>query len=195
MPSSPYSTPIRLGNLLDAMNQETPTSPVRTSPGPTSSSPSSIGPRRLFPPDDEQGLSLPAASQNAKAAVQRYALSKHMHPDQTTEALSRLQDSPSVQHAKLYIDIEFFENKVNLIVAAQPVFETNIVKYAVATLLSPKLVAYKGSSLVNTIMDIILKHRFDLPVGIENNPADLETLKRTIQEALMMNGEKVGDRD
>ncbi|KAJ6537594.1 hypothetical protein B0H10DRAFT_2245995 [Mycena sp. CBHHK59/15] len=42
---------------------------------------------------------------------------------------------------------------------------------------------YKGSVPTNTLLDILKKHRFDLPVGIENNPADFAKVISAVQEA------------
>ncbi|KAJ7053537.1 hypothetical protein C8F01DRAFT_1329803 [Mycena amicta] len=191
MASAPSTPSNRLSDILGAMTEDTPTAPT----------PSNGLTRPRSSSDAEDGPELPPrfvlAGQNAKAAVERYAGSKRMRADQTAEAVSRLQvrvsrlqDSQAVRDAKLFIDIKVVENKVDAIVTAQPAFEVsealqkNIAKYAIATLLSPKLVAYKGNAPVAIIMDIVLKHRFDVPVRIEQSPADLEILKRAVQEAL-----------
>ncbi|KAJ6561367.1 hypothetical protein B0H10DRAFT_2239935 [Mycena sp. CBHHK59/15] len=58
---------------------------------------------------------------------------------------------------------------------------TNIQSYALAVLLSPKLAQYRGDLSVQHVMEILMKHRFDMPPGIENNPADMQKLFASVR--------------
>ncbi|KAJ7190484.1 hypothetical protein B0H12DRAFT_1172658 [Mycena haematopus] len=42
---------------------------------------------------------------------------------------------------------------------------------------------YRGEVPVQHVLDIVKKHRFDLPPGIENNPADMDKIERAVQDA------------
>ncbi|KAJ6529325.1 hypothetical protein B0H19DRAFT_968452, partial [Mycena capillaripes] len=80
-------------------------------------------------------------------------------------------------------------NQLAAIVTAQPGFEVSshfeksISNYAAAIFLSSKISAYKGSIPTNTLLNIVRKFRFDLPAGIENNPADYAKVIAAVQEA------------
>lgn len=80
--------------------------------------------------------------------------------------------------------------------------QTNIQKFALAVLLSSKINVYKGDGPTNSLLvrlrfttssytdlhvyiqAIIKKYRFDLPAGIENNPADWAKVVAVGQDAL-----------
>ncbi|KAJ7859095.1 hypothetical protein B0H14DRAFT_2577462 [Mycena olivaceomarginata] len=92
------------------------------------------------------------------------------------------QGPPAFRHAKLLANIFHVSNQLSAIVTAQAPFEVNshleknIANYAAAILLSTKISAYKGSIPTNILLNMLKKHRFDLPAGIENNPADYARL-------------------
>ncbi|KAJ7328067.1 hypothetical protein DFH08DRAFT_709945, partial [Mycena albidolilacea] len=60
----------------------------------------------------------------------------------------------------------------------------NIDHSAAAVLLSSKIRTYKGTTPTNIVVEILKKYRFDLPAGIEHNPADFSKVIGAIQEAL-----------
>ncbi|KAJ7773756.1 hypothetical protein B0H14DRAFT_2632137 [Mycena olivaceomarginata] len=66
----------------------------------------------------------------------------------------------------------------------------NIYSYSAAVLLSTKLAAYKGNIPKNIVFAVLKKHRFDLPPGIEHNPADWGKVKIAVEAigaSLMVN--------
>ncbi|KAJ7480286.1 hypothetical protein B0H11DRAFT_2233408 [Mycena galericulata] len=89
-----------------------------------------------------------------------------------------MKDPPALREAKAYAQNLHVENLINKIVVATPPWQVsddlnkNIYSYAAAILLSVKLSAYKGSIPKNILFAILKKHRFDLPSGIEHNPAN-----------------------
>ncbi|KAJ7653587.1 hypothetical protein DFH06DRAFT_1203982 [Mycena polygramma] len=93
------------------------------------------------------------------------------------------QDTPSVREGKLFCLLLAVSADIGNIVATAPPYavsaelKLNIQRYAIAVFLSPKLGMYRGE-----IGDIIKKHRFDLPPGIENNPADMAKIEKVIQD-------------
>ncbi|KAJ7093591.1 hypothetical protein C8R44DRAFT_749955 [Mycena epipterygia] len=153
--------------------------------------------------DDEEGSTggapIPAlvltANQNTTSALQRYSEKKRLRVDQTTEVTFLLHfpllqgPPPAFRHAKILTNIFQVSNQFAAFVVAQPGFEVasrlekNISNYAAAILLSRKISAYKGSIPINTLLNILKKFRFDLPAGIENNPADYAKVVAAIQEA------------
>lgn len=79
--------------------------------------------------------------------------------------------------------------------------QTNIYGYGAAVLLSVNLTAYRGNTPKNIIYvrtlssllcpaakicikAILKKHRFDLPAGIEHNPANWAKVMKAVQDAL-----------
>ncbi|KAJ6551558.1 hypothetical protein B0H19DRAFT_1264220 [Mycena capillaripes] len=60
----------------------------------------------------------------------------------------------------------------------------DIQRFALAVLLSPKLGMYQGDVPIQHVMYIVKKHCFNLPPGIENNPADMDKIEKAVQEAL-----------
>ncbi|KAL4258124.1 hypothetical protein AB1N83_009292 [Pleurotus pulmonarius] len=91
---------------------------------------------------------------------------------------------------KVYAKLTALENKMASIEAAVPEYsvsaslKVNIDKYAAAVLLSTKIIAYKGDPPTEQLLSIIRKFQFDLPVGIERNPADWAKVITTCQESL-----------
>ncbi|KAJ7024014.1 hypothetical protein C8F04DRAFT_1270812 [Mycena alexandri] len=168
--------------LSQAMDHSSPLRPARTS---HSAGPSTGG---NGPPDDveetpqAQAVSLLGnVNQNLTAAMQRHSTKKHLRPEQ--------KDPPVIRKAKLYIQGLHLENLLTKIVVATPPWEPsdelikNIYSYAAAVLLSPKLSAYKGNIPKNVLFAILRQYRFDLPVGIEHNPANWAKVKKLIEFA------------
>ncbi|KAJ7504450.1 hypothetical protein B0H11DRAFT_2187375 [Mycena galericulata] len=100
-----------------------------------------------------------------------------------------MKDPPALREAKAYAQNLHVENLINKIVVATPPWQVsddlnkNIYSYAAAILLSVKLSAYKGSIPKNILFAILKKHRFDLPSGIEHNPANRSKVTKAVQEA------------
>ncbi|KAJ7870047.1 hypothetical protein B0H14DRAFT_2186876, partial [Mycena olivaceomarginata] len=67
----------------------------------------------------------------------------------------------------------------------------NIRKYAPAVLLSSKFNVYKGDGITQILTDIIKRHRFDLPPGVEHVPADWAKVLAIVQDALTQTRSKV----
>ncbi|KAJ6597825.1 hypothetical protein B0H10DRAFT_1888385, partial [Mycena sp. CBHHK59/15] len=92
--------------------------------------------------------------------------------------------------AKLFVNLLHVDNLINQIVIATAPYEVsaslekNISNYAAAVLLSSKISTYKGANPTNILLAILKKHRFDLPAGIEHNPADWAKVVAAVQDAL-----------
>ncbi|KAJ7441181.1 hypothetical protein B0H11DRAFT_2292471 [Mycena galericulata] len=180
-PSTPPRNPLQ--DIFGAMDQDSPVAPLLTT----------AQKRPHSDVDDAQSETTaaadPAPNPNTMSAIQRYAEKKRLRVEQATEVNLLLHDAPAVRHAKLLANIFHVSNQIGAIVTAAPPFEVspgltkNIHNYAAAILLSSKISAYKGSVPTNILLNILKKHRFDLPPGIENNPADLAKLVAAIQEA------------
>ncbi|KAJ7026177.1 hypothetical protein C8F04DRAFT_1268348 [Mycena alexandri] len=128
-------------------------------------------------------------TRNATNVVQHFAKKQKLRGDQLTQVNTFLGDAPTVREGKLFCLLLSVQNELGNVVAAAPPFavsselKINIQNYAHAVLLSPKLANYRGELPVQHVMAILLKHRFDLPHGIENNPAELAKIQTVIQEA------------
>ncbi|KAJ7820594.1 hypothetical protein B0H14DRAFT_3472242 [Mycena olivaceomarginata] len=143
--------------------------------------------------EDESTGGLPAldlaTNQNAVSTHQRYTEKKRLRMDQASEVTLLLKDPPAFRYAKLLANIFHVSNQLSAIVTAQAPFEVNshleknIANYAAAILLSTKISAYKGSIPTNILLNMLKKHRFDLPAGIENNPADYGKVVSASQDA------------
>ncbi|KAJ7097467.1 hypothetical protein C8R44DRAFT_889375 [Mycena epipterygia] len=186
-PSSPDSN--SLSDVFGAMGQDSPIASSPTSVQKRSHA-AMVGTSGNVNDDDDD--SIPAfvlPNQNTVIAVQRYVERKRLRGDQTTEVNIFLQDSAAVRDTKLLVNLLHLSNQLNTIVTAAPVFATsaalekNLHDYATAILLSSKITAYKGAVPTNTLLNILRKHRFDLPIGIENNPADFAKVIAAVQEA------------
>ncbi|KAJ7018200.1 hypothetical protein C8F04DRAFT_1329161 [Mycena alexandri] len=131
-----------------------------------------------------------APNQNIAVAAARYAERKRLKVDQIAAVDAFLHDPASLREVKLLVHLMAVENHIDKIITAtapyqvSPALEKNISNYAAAVLLSSKIRTYKGSTPTNVIVDILKKHRFDLPTGIEHNPADFSKVIATVQEAL-----------
>ncbi|KAJ7476348.1 hypothetical protein B0H11DRAFT_2426842 [Mycena galericulata] len=137
------------------------------------------------------------ATRNAAISVKNFAKKQKLRGEQLTQLDTFLNDTQTVREGKLFSLLLGLQNDVgNIIVAAPPFsvspelkayfptsFCTNIQSYALAVLLSPKLAQYRGDLSVQHVMQILLKHRYDLPPGIENNPADMHKVTTAIQDA------------
>ncbi|KAJ7605423.1 hypothetical protein FB45DRAFT_879491 [Roridomyces roridus] len=142
--------------------------------------------------DDEDGRVAPTLiipGQNAIQAVERYAERKKLRAEQTAEAILLLQDLDAVRDAKILVGIHQLSNQLGELVSAKAPYVVssdlalNIAKYAAAIFNSSKISAYKGAGPVNMLLAILKKNRFDLPPGIENNPADWSKVVDATQEA------------
>ncbi|KAJ7429316.1 hypothetical protein B0H11DRAFT_2270407 [Mycena galericulata] len=130
-----------------------------------------------------------SVNKNIVAAAQRYATNKRLRSEQKTELEVFMKDPPALREAKAYAQNLHVENLINKIVVATPPWQVsddlnkNIYSYAAAILLSVKLSAYKGNIPKNILFAILKKHRFDLPSGIEHNPANWSKVTKAVQEA------------
>ncbi|KAJ7813961.1 hypothetical protein B0H14DRAFT_2604518 [Mycena olivaceomarginata] len=94
-------------------------------------------------------------------------------------------------------DLWALGNQVEKIITSEPAFEvsedceTNIRKYAPAVLLSSKINVYKGDGITHILVDIIKRHWFDLPPGVEHVPADWAKVLAIVQDALTQTRSKV----
>ncbi|KAJ6573672.1 hypothetical protein B0H10DRAFT_2236946 [Mycena sp. CBHHK59/15] len=127
--------------------------------------------------DDGRVPALVLPNQNTINTVKRYAERKRLRGEQTTEATIFVQDTAAVRDTKLFINLLHLSK-------LSPALEKNLHDFATTVLLSSKISAYKGSVPTNTLLDIVKKRRFDLPVGIENNPADFAEVIAAVREAL-----------
>ncbi|KAJ7477985.1 hypothetical protein B0H11DRAFT_1285398 [Mycena galericulata] len=129
------------------------------------------------------------ATRNAAIAVKNFAKKQKLRGEQLTQLDTFLNDTQTVREGKLFAVLLGLQNDVGNIIVATPPFsvspelKTNIQSYALAVLLSPKLAQYRGDLSVQHVMQILLKHRYDLPPGIENNPADMHKITTAIQDA------------
>ncbi|KAJ7635601.1 hypothetical protein DFH06DRAFT_1336619 [Mycena polygramma] len=192
MSSSPPHTPppSSLSAVFGAMHEESPILPTVLSL--TNSHKRSRAAVDGATSEDEDGP-VPAlalvTSQNDVLTLQRYSEKKRLRLDQTTEVTLLLNDPPAFRHAKLLATLFHVSNQLSAIVTAQPAFEVsphllkNIQNYAAAVFTSSKLSAYKGSTPVNIILNILKQIRADLPAGIKNDPADYFKLVSAIQDA------------
>ncbi|KAJ6582734.1 hypothetical protein B0H10DRAFT_1890423, partial [Mycena sp. CBHHK59/15] len=89
------------------------------------------------------------------------------------------------------------ENQIDKIVTATAPYqvsrdlEQNIANYAAAVLLSSKIRTYKGTVPTDILLEILKIRRFDLPAGIEHNPADFAKVNSAVQEALTQKRSKL----
>ncbi|KAJ6610231.1 hypothetical protein B0H10DRAFT_1954040 [Mycena sp. CBHHK59/15] len=120
-------------------------------------------------------------------AVKNYAKKQKLRGEQVTQLDTFLNDVQTVREGKLFVLLLALQNDVGNIIVAAPSFtvspelKTNIQSYALAVLLSPKLAQYRGDLSVQHVMEILMKHRFDMPLGIENNPADMQKLFASVR--------------
>ncbi|KAJ6562110.1 hypothetical protein B0H19DRAFT_1068788 [Mycena capillaripes] len=129
-------------------------------------------------------------NQNLTAVIQRFVAKKRLRTDQVADLEVFIKDSPAVREAKAYAQNLHLENMINAIRIAAPPWvpsedlEKNINSYAAAVLLSVKLPAYKGNIPKHILFAILKKQRFDLPAGIEHNPANWGKVKKVVDNGL-----------
>ncbi|KAJ6456739.1 hypothetical protein C8R45DRAFT_1186444 [Mycena sanguinolenta] len=192
MASFPPSTPSNnLSDIFSAMNESTP---IVSSPTPIIAQKRNhaAGPGSADNDNDNDNDTVPTfalPNQNVVMTVQRYGERKRLRPEQLTDVALFVQDPPAVREAKLLINVLHLENELGKIITSVPQFEVspalekNVHDLAIAVLLSSKIGAYKGSVPTNTLLEIIKKQCFDLPVGIENRPADFAKVITVVQDA------------
>ncbi|KAJ7678628.1 hypothetical protein B0H17DRAFT_1206691 [Mycena rosella] len=135
-------------------------------------------------------VSAPANNQNVVAAINRFMAKKRLRGEQKAEVAVYLNDPPTIREAKAFVQAFHLENLLAKIIVSQPPWEAssdlekNIYSYGAAILLSSKLSAYKGSVPKQILYGILKKHRFDLPPGIEHNPANWGKVTHAVEEAL-----------
>ncbi|KAJ7671104.1 hypothetical protein B0H14DRAFT_3690667 [Mycena olivaceomarginata] len=143
------------------------------------------------------GVRTIGTNQNIVSAARQYAERKRLRGDQVTALEVFLNEPPSLREAKMLTDLWALGNQVEKIVTSKPAFEvsedceTNIRKYAPAVLLSSKINVYKGEGITHILTDIIKRHRFDLPPGVEHVPADWAKVLAIVQDALTQTRSKV----
>ncbi|KAJ7854677.1 hypothetical protein B0H14DRAFT_3136485 [Mycena olivaceomarginata] len=121
--------------------------------------------------------------------MRAFAKKQKLRGEQLTQVDTFLNDTPTVREGKLFALVLGLQNDVANIIVAAPAFsvspelQTNIKSYALAVMLSPKLAQYRGDLPVQHVMNILKKHRFDMPPGIENNPADMQKIMAAVQYA------------
>ncbi|KAJ7261663.1 hypothetical protein C8J57DRAFT_1514177 [Mycena rebaudengoi] len=111
---------------------------------------------------------------NIAGVLMNYAQRKRLRPEQKEEVKDFLTDPPSLREAKAFVQTFHLTNMINKIIK-------NMYSYAAAILLSAKLAAYKGSMPKTILYAILKKHRFDLPPGIEHNPAEWGKVIKAVQ--------------
>ncbi|KAJ7687475.1 hypothetical protein B0H14DRAFT_2653804 [Mycena olivaceomarginata] len=130
-----------------------------------------------------------SATQNAVNAVKSFAKKQKLRGEQLTQVDTFLNDTPTVREGKIFSLLLGLQNDVGNIIVAAPAFsvsaelQTNIKSYALAVMLSPKLAQYRGDLPVQHVINILKKHRFAMPPGIENNPADMQKITAAVQYA------------
>ncbi|KAJ6503829.1 hypothetical protein C8R45DRAFT_1070360, partial [Mycena sanguinolenta] len=190
MASFPPSTPSNnLSDIFSTMNESTP---IVSSPTPIIAQKRNHAAGPGSADNDNDNDTVPTfalPNQNVVSTVQRYGERKRLRPEQLTDVALFVQDSPAVHEVKLLINVLHLENELGKIVTSVPQFEVspalekNVHDLAIAVLLSSKISTYKGSVPTNTLLEIIKKQRFDLPVGIENRPADFAKVITAVQDA------------
>ncbi|KAI0778009.1 hypothetical protein BD413DRAFT_464822, partial [Trametes elegans] len=93
---------------------------------------------------------------------------------------------------KIYARMLSIQASLEKIVSSAPPFQIStelhksLKAYTGAVFFSSKLAAYKGSIVVNHVLDLV-KHRLPglgVPVGLEHNPADWHKVKSEVQDIL-----------
>ncbi|KAJ7364337.1 hypothetical protein DFH08DRAFT_798697 [Mycena albidolilacea] len=145
------------------------------------------------------GVCTIGTNQNIVSAARQYAERKRLRSDQVTalEVFLNVSRTPLPLRGQDAHRPLGPRNQVEKIVTSKPTFEvsedckTNIRKYAPAVLLSSKINVYKGEGITHILTDIIKRHRFDLPPGVEHVPADWAKVLAIVQDALMQTRSKV----
>ncbi|KAJ7293999.1 hypothetical protein C8J57DRAFT_42503 [Mycena rebaudengoi] len=149
--------------------------------------------------DDENDLPLSLAittgtlgtvNPNVSSAVMTFAAQQKLRPEQLTQVQKFLTDVQTVQNAKLFITNLAMRNELVRIITSQPKYaataelKVNIKAFAIAVLLSPNIGNYKGTGPVDIVLNILKKKRFDLPVGIEDIPAEWGKIITLVQDTI-----------
>ncbi|KAJ7807027.1 hypothetical protein B0H14DRAFT_3483623 [Mycena olivaceomarginata] len=140
------------------------------------------------PPDAFSSPISGVVNRNAATVVKNYAKKLKIRGEPLTQLDTFLNDTQSVREGKLFCLLLAVSADIANIVAAAPAFavsaelKLNIQRYAIAIFLSPKLGMYRGDVPIQHVMDIIKKHCFNLPPGIENSPADMAKIEKAIQD-------------
>ncbi|KAJ7796340.1 hypothetical protein B0H14DRAFT_3494893 [Mycena olivaceomarginata] len=141
------------------------------------------------PPDAFSSPISGVVNHNAATVVKNYAKKLKIRGEPLTQLdHSSMSDTQSVREGKLFCLLLAVLADIANIVAAAPAFavsaelKLNIQCYAIAVFLSPKLGMYRGDVPIQHVMDIIKKHCFDLPPGIENSPADMAKIEKAIED-------------
>ncbi|KAJ7705698.1 hypothetical protein B0H14DRAFT_2647266 [Mycena olivaceomarginata] len=135
---------------------------------------------------DDNDMPPPDAFSSPISGV-NYAKKLKIRGEPLTQLDTFLNDTQSVREGKLFCLLLAVSADIANIVAAAPAFavscraQTQYPALRYAVFLSPKLGMYRGDVPIQH--DIIKKHRFDLPPGIENSPADMAKIEKAIQDA------------
>ncbi|KAJ7508195.1 hypothetical protein B0H11DRAFT_2308408 [Mycena galericulata] len=181
--------------MRDAMAQSSPIAPP-ASGAPKRSHASMVGGDDTNSDNEHRAGTAPAfalANQNIVIASRRYGEKKRLRTEQINELDIFLNDPASLREAKLLANIFAVGNHLEKLVGSKAAYEvsadltTNIKKYAPAVLLSSKINVYEG----DTITDVLLNRRFDIPPGLENVPADWAKVIAVVQDALTQKRAKV----
>ncbi|KAJ7670813.1 hypothetical protein DFH06DRAFT_1369978 [Mycena polygramma] len=179
-----------MSDVFGAMAQSSPLAPPRPAKRPHTAVDPGDDDDDDDPPNPTTLQVAPIPNQNVVLAATRYADRKRVKAEQKVEVEAFLQDPPQLREAKLLVNLMVVQNQVEKIITAtapwQPSADIlkNIQNYVAGVLLSSKIRTYKGSTPINIVMEILKQHRFDLPPGIEHNPADYSKVIAAVQEAL-----------
>ncbi|KAJ6631921.1 hypothetical protein B0H10DRAFT_2182937 [Mycena sp. CBHHK59/15] len=144
----------------------------------------------VFDNETSTAQTVSTPNQNIAVAATRYAERKRLKTDQTAAVDVFLQDPTSLREVKLLVHLMVVENQIEKIITATAPYQVtadldkNIENHAATVLLSSKIRTYKGSTPTNILLEILKKHRFDIPAGIEHNPADFSKVIVAVQDAL-----------
>ncbi|KAK1221491.1 hypothetical protein PQX77_015697 [Marasmius sp. AFHP31] len=193
---SPFETDDLMDFLGTAM--ETPSSPIRELTSPSRKRKPTTDGNSSDDEDGDENQQLPNSNQDHQVArsrnlverITRYATRKRLRPDQVSEVEKFVHEEEAVQRAKLYVEALATQNLVDNIITQQPAYtvskdlKKNIDSYAWAIILSTTIRTYKGSGPVEHLSTILKRLRFDMPAGIEHNPANWEKVTNAVESAL-----------
>ncbi|KAJ2989836.1 hypothetical protein NUW54_g8658 [Trametes sanguinea] len=131
-----------------------------------------------------------SVNHNFVALAVRIGSAKRLRAEQQRDLELFSTDTLRTQTIKIYAELTSISNKLDKIVHNTPTYQVsesltkNIYSYALGVVFSSKLGAYKGSVPLNHVLNIIRRFRFDLPTGIEHNPADWGKVVTEVQDVL-----------
>ncbi|KAI9069770.1 hypothetical protein FKP32DRAFT_1586642 [Trametes sanguinea] len=140
-------------------------------------------------PESEAVLS-PPINANLIALAMRVGSAKRLRGEHQQELEVFASDALRVQNIKLFAELKSVSSRLEKIVNTSPAYQVseslakNIYSYALGVMFSSKLAAYKGTVPLNHVLDIVKCFRFDIPKGIEHNPADWAKIVGEAQDAL-----------